>query len=115
MLQKLRARICNRCEMESLHIRFHTKTQANTSSTELLPCPLSAPSLAGPGGERKVGAPSIVLNSGFVRPPFSNSWAEIFRTGVPDPDPELERVEESSLTEYRLIWNQVWAIFMFSP
>ena len=41
------------------------------------------------GGLRNVGAPSIVLNSGFVSPPFSNSWAEIFRTGVPDPDPEL--------------------------
>ena len=51
-------------------------------------CPLIT-SLVGPGGLRKVGAPSIVLKSGFVSPPFSNSWAEIFRTGVPDPDPEL--------------------------
>ena len=51
-------------------------------------CPLTSPD-DGPGGERKVGAPSIVLNSGFVSPPFSNSCADIFRTGVPEPDPVL--------------------------
>ena len=33
-----------------------------------------------------MGEPSTVVTSGFVKPPRSNSWAEIFRTGVPDPE-----------------------------
>lgn len=36
---------------------------------------------------RKVGVPSIVFTIGFSKPPRSNSWAEIFRTGVVAPDP----------------------------
>lgn len=37
-------------------------------------------------GLKNVGVPSIVVTRGFVRPPFSNSWADIFLTGVPDPE-----------------------------
>ena len=36
-------------------------------------------------GERKVGVPSMVVIIGFKRPPFSNSCAEILRTGVVAP------------------------------
>ena len=42
------------------------------------------------GGLRKVGEPSTVVTNGFVKPPRSNSWAEIFRTGVPDPEMKSE-------------------------
>ena len=28
----------------------------------------------------------MVVTNGFVKPPRSNSWAEIFLTGVPDPE-----------------------------
>lgn len=73
---------------------FTSSKMSSVSSSPLtslrdrfLICPLT--SLVAAGGLRNVGAPSIVLNSGFVSPPFSNSWAEILRTGVPEPDPEL--------------------------
>lgn len=39
---------------------------------------------------RKVGCPSTVLNIGFRSPLLSNSWAEIFRTGVVAPELHLE-------------------------
>ena len=35
---------------------------------------------------RKVGLPSTVVTQGLVSPPFSNSWAEILRTGVAAPE-----------------------------
>ena len=37
-----------------------------------------------------MGVPSIVVTKGFVNPPFSNSCADTFRTGVAPPDPDLE-------------------------
>jgi hypothetical protein len=40
--------------------------------------------------DRNVGVPSIVFTMGFKRPPRSNSWAEILRTGVVAPDPALD-------------------------
>lgn len=36
--------------------------------------------------DRKVGVPSILLTMGLRRPPRSNSWAEILRTGVVAPE-----------------------------
>ena len=42
------------------------------------------------GGVKKVGHPSTVVTIGVSKPPFSNSVAEIFLTGVVDPDPEQE-------------------------
>jgi len=42
------------------------------------------------GGDKKVGVPSMVVTRGFVNPPRSNSWADIFRTGVPDPELPLD-------------------------
>ena len=36
-------------------------------------------------GDKKVGVPSIVVIMGFNKPPFSNSWADIFLTGVVAP------------------------------
>lgn len=36
---------------------------------------------------KNVGVPSIVLTIGLSNPPRSNSWAEIFLTGVVAPDP----------------------------
>ena len=42
------------------------------------------------GGLKKVWFPSIVVTIGFVKPPRSNSWAEIFLTGVPDPELHFE-------------------------
>ena len=52
------------------------------------------------GGLKNVGVPSIVVvTSGFVSPPRSNSCADIFRTGVTEPelpfDPdEIVRADE---------------------
>ena len=51
------------------------------------------------GGLKNVGVPSMVVTNGLVRPPRSNSCAEIFRTGVPEPELPLDpddmvRVEE---------------------
>ena len=43
---------------------------------------------------RNVGLPSTVVTHGLVRPPFSNSWALIFLTGVAPPEPvDLDPVE----------------------
>lgn len=36
--------------------------------------------------DRKVGVPSMLLTMGLSRPPRSNSWAEILRTGVVAPE-----------------------------
>lgn len=49
-------------------------------------------------GLRKVGAPSTVVTKGLVKPPLSNSWAEILRTGVPEPEVvvELARFEATA-------------------
>lgn len=55
------------------------------------------------GVTRNVGVPSIVVTIGFVRPPRSNSCAEILRTGVVAPEPPREEppgcVGESPLDE----------------
>lgn len=52
---------------------------------------------------RNVGWPSMVLIIGFKRPPLSNSWAEILRTGVVAPEPPLDWLcvgdESSTLDE----------------
>jgi len=53
-------------------------------------CPVS--SLEFDGSERKVGVPSTVVTIGLLRPPFSNSCAETFLTGVAPPDPEQELI-----------------------
>lgn len=57
-------------------------------------CGLPAPGvLPGPCSTlpvRNVRLPSTVLRIGFRRPPRSNSWAEIFRTGVVAPEPLRE-------------------------
>ena len=43
---------------------------------------------------RNVGLPSTVVTQGLVSPPFSNSWALIFLTGVAPPEPvDLDPVE----------------------
>ena len=43
-----------------------------------------------------------MVTQGLVRPPFSNSWALIFLTGVAPPDPvDLEPVERD--LEYLLV------------
>ena len=44
------------------------------------------------GGLKKVGAPSTVVTKGLVNPPRSNSCAEIFRTGVPEPELKSELI-----------------------
>ena len=52
---------------------------------------------------RKVGLPSTVVTQGLVSPPFSNSWALIFLTGVAPPEPvDLEPVERD--LEYGERW-----------
>ena len=77
---------------KSLHMSL---TSSKMRSVSLSPCTsfldlfLICPeqASAGAGGLRNVGAPSIVPTSGLLRPPRSNSWAEIFLTGVPEPEP----------------------------
>ena len=52
---------------------------------------------------RNVGLPSTVVTQGLVSPPFSNSWALIFLTGVAPPEPvDLEPVERD--LEYGERW-----------
>ena len=45
---------------------------------------------SGVGAVRKVGLPPTVFTIAFRVPPRSNSWAEIFRTGVTEPEVTLE-------------------------
>ena len=50
-----------------------------------------------------MGLPSTVVTQGLVSPPFSNSWALIFLTGVAPPEPvDLEPVERD--LEYGERW-----------
>ena len=64
-------------------------------------------------GLKNVGAPSTVVTSGLVKPPLSNSWAEILRTGVPEPelffDPALPATTAGQLMVRLLGWPLEYA------
>ena len=60
-------------------------------------CPVTS---VGMGGLKKVGFPSIVVTIGFVNPPLSNSCADIFRTGVPEPELHFEPQPENCWKNY---------------
>ena len=77
-----------------------------TSLRDLLRMAWPGPGSAAAGGLRKVGAPSMVETSGRFSPPRSNSWAEILRTGVPEPEPGKEEPPETVREEVLL--GRVW-------
>ena len=64
-------------------------------------------SLVQPGWVKNVGVPSTVVTQGLVRPPFSNSCAEIFLTGVAPPEQvDLDPVERDLKTH--LLFRNVY-------
>ena len=64
------------------------------------------------GWVKKVGVPSTVVTQGLVKPPFSNSWAEIFLTGVAPPEHvDLDPVDRDLKWRHLLLNNNFYLLY----
>ena len=103
---------------KSLQISFtNSKMRSDSSNpcTSFLDFFLICPVVTsmGLGGLRNVCVPSMVVTMGFVNPPLSNSWADIFLTGVPEPELHFDPHPDNCKYKFEIVFLFLRHLLLF--